>query len=250
MPLNAKLTLTHTIGGWDSALEIEGVSGKKKVADARNEIPTGGYALVNLRASWLAATPAGFWRRQLFDRGYALPTSGAYTGQGTTMGINTSPGASPSPAWAARCMRGECEVLIGRQNRRDMVHPAEESAGVWFLRDDWMRCMPAARGAYAVSLSAHVTGFLRHGRQLIRASAHAPRRHPVAQTSGIISHHPPRQFLMLSRSAKPNAGAGIEKSPGIPCCAKYSSAIAAGRGLERYLLAIRTYWAARAGSLE
>ena len=23
MPLNAKLTLTHTIGGWDNALEIE-----------------------------------------------------------------------------------------------------------------------------------------------------------------------------------------------------------------------------------
>lgn len=88
-------------------LEIEGVSGKKKVADARNEIQTGGYALVNLRASYS-------WRRarldfgvaNLFDRGYALPTGGAYTGQGTTMGINSIPGASPSPAWAAALYAG------------------------------------------------------------------------------------------------------------------------------------------------
>jgi iron complex outermembrane receptor protein len=92
MPLNAKLTLTHKIGGWDNALEIEGVSGKKKVADARNEIQTGGYALVNLRASysWRQAR-LDFGVANLFDRGYALPTGGAYTGQGTTMGINSIP---------------------------------------------------------------------------------------------------------------------------------------------------------------
>lgn len=92
MPFNAKLTLTHKTGGWDNALEIEGVTGKKKVSDARNEIQTGGYALVNLRASYS-------WQQvrldvgvaNLFDRGYAQPTGGTYTGQGTTMGINSIP---------------------------------------------------------------------------------------------------------------------------------------------------------------
>ena len=92
MPFNAKLTLTHKTGGWDNALEIEGVSGKKKVSDARNEIQTGGYALVNLRASYSwQQVRLDFGVANLFDRGYALPTGGAYTGQGTTMGITSIP---------------------------------------------------------------------------------------------------------------------------------------------------------------
>ncbi len=92
MPLNARLTLTHRLGGWDNALEVVGVTGKTKVSDVRNELKTSGYTLVNLRASYL-------WQNvrfdvgveNLFDKFYYQPTGGAYTGQGTTMSINGIP---------------------------------------------------------------------------------------------------------------------------------------------------------------
>ena len=88
MPLNAKLTLTHRLGGWDNAVEVVGVTGKSNVSEVRNEIKTAGYSLVNLRASYN-------WQRvrldlgieNLFDKFYFLPTGGAYAGQGTTMSI-------------------------------------------------------------------------------------------------------------------------------------------------------------------
>ena len=93
MPLNATITLTHKLGGWDSGLEIEGVKGKHDVSDVRNEVRTPGYALVHLRASYS-------WKRlrldfgvdNLFDRLYYLPTGGAYVGQGATMSFNREVG--------------------------------------------------------------------------------------------------------------------------------------------------------------
>ena len=98
--------------------------------------------------------------------------------------------------------------------------PAEESGGVFFWGGDWMRAHAGGEGrqACAVSLSAHA-GFLRHGRQLVqgqRARATPPSRgadfwHNFASSA-------PNGFLMRS-SAKPNAGAGIEKPPRNPCCA-------------------------------
>ncbi len=92
MPLNAKLTLTHQIGGWDNALELIGVAAKNKVADQRNEIETAGYNLVNLRGSYSwQRVRLDFGVENLFDKFYYLPTGGAYTGQGTTMGITSIP---------------------------------------------------------------------------------------------------------------------------------------------------------------
>lgn len=86
MPLNAKLTLTQQTGGWDNALEIVGVAAKRKVSQARNEMKTSGYSLVNLRAShsWKQIR-LDFGIENLFDRYYEMPLGGAYLGQGTTM---------------------------------------------------------------------------------------------------------------------------------------------------------------------
>ncbi len=98
MPLNARVALTHRLGGWDSALEVQGVMRKNSVSRVRNELETAGYGLVHLRA-------ARQWGRvrldvgveNLFDRFHALPTGGAYLGQGTTMSMN--PTLPNYPQW-------------------------------------------------------------------------------------------------------------------------------------------------------
>ncbi len=96
MPLNAKLALTHMLGGWDNAIEVIAVKAKDDVSDVRNEIRTPGYGLVNLRAGYgWKQVRVDFGIENLFDRLYYLPLGGAYNGQGTTM---TTGGAS-SPAW-------------------------------------------------------------------------------------------------------------------------------------------------------
>lgn len=92
MPLNGKVTFTHQYGGWSSAVELVGVARKSSVSSVRNEIHTGSYFLTHLRTSYT-------WKNMrldlgvenLFDRLYALPLGGAYTGQGMTMGINGIP---------------------------------------------------------------------------------------------------------------------------------------------------------------
>ena len=92
MPLNAKLALTHKLGGWDNAIEVIAVKAKDDVSDVRNEIRTPGYSLVNLRGSYSwKQVRVDFGVENLFDRKYFLPTGGAYTGQGTTMSITGVP---------------------------------------------------------------------------------------------------------------------------------------------------------------
>ena len=92
MPLNARLTLTHRIGAWDSGIELEMVEAKKRLSDVRNEVRTPGYSLLNVRASyaWKRAR-IDFGIDNLFDRFYRLPLGGAYVGQGTTMSMNGVP---------------------------------------------------------------------------------------------------------------------------------------------------------------
>jgi len=98
MPLNARLTLTHKTGGWDSALEVVLVAAKDEVSGVRNEIRTAGHGLVNLRTGHQ-------WQRlrvdigidNLMDRLYALPLGGAYVGQGRTMSINGLPWGTAVP---------------------------------------------------------------------------------------------------------------------------------------------------------
>lgn len=92
MPLNGKFTLTHNYQAWDSALEMVMVKAKNHTSDARNEIKTAGYSLVNLRSSynWKQAR-LDFGVENLFDKHYYLPLGGAYVGQGATMGMQNSP---------------------------------------------------------------------------------------------------------------------------------------------------------------
>jgi iron complex outermembrane receptor protein len=62
------------------------------VSDVRNEVQTAGYTLYNLRVShsWdQVRLDVGV--ENLTDKFYYLPTGGTYTGQGTTMGINSIP---------------------------------------------------------------------------------------------------------------------------------------------------------------
>ena len=92
MPLNARLTLTQSIGRWRNALESEWVARKDKVSDVRNEAETAGYNLIHLRSAcqWQQVRlDVGI--ENLLDKGYALPLGGAYLGQGRTMSINGVP---------------------------------------------------------------------------------------------------------------------------------------------------------------
>lgn len=91
MPLNAKLTLTQKLGGWNNGIELVAAMTKDKLSDVRNEIKTPGYGLVNLRAShsWKQVR-VDFGVENLFNKLYAMPLGGAYVGQGTTMSINTA----------------------------------------------------------------------------------------------------------------------------------------------------------------
>ena len=92
MPLNARLTLTQSLGRWSNALESEWVARKDKVSDVRNEAETAGYNLIHLRSAcqWQQVRlDVGI--ENLLDKGYALPLGGAYVGQGRTMSINGVP---------------------------------------------------------------------------------------------------------------------------------------------------------------
>lgn len=86
MPLHARLALTQRLGGWTGTAELLVVSAKTRVSAVRNELPTAGYGLMSLRASYE-------WKQvwldvgvdNLFDRFYRHPLGGAYVGQGRTM---------------------------------------------------------------------------------------------------------------------------------------------------------------------
>ncbi|TCJ13007.1 TonB-dependent receptor [Parasulfuritortus cantonensis] len=92
MPLNAKLTLEQRLGAWTNAVELQSVATKTKVSTVRNEVPTGGYTLVNLRSrcEW-KHTSVDLGVDNLFDRYYELPLGGAYVGQGMSMSTATLP---------------------------------------------------------------------------------------------------------------------------------------------------------------
>lgn len=81
MPLDAKLGLTHRLGGLEAGVDLEAVSAKTRVDPARREPVTGAYTLVNLHGAY-------GWRNyrfsldvtNLFDRAYALPLGGLSLG--------------------------------------------------------------------------------------------------------------------------------------------------------------------------
>jgi iron complex outermembrane receptor protein len=92
MPLNAKLAITQQLGAWDNSAELVMVKDKSNVSEVRAEIKTPGYSLINLRSSYSwKQVRLDFGVENLFDKFYFLPTGGAFTGQGATMGINSIP---------------------------------------------------------------------------------------------------------------------------------------------------------------
>jgi iron complex outermembrane receptor protein len=98
MPLNAKLAITHRLGAWRNTLEGQFVARKNDVSRVRNEMETPGYGLINLRGRYEQKRYSlDFGIENLFDRNYALPLGGAYSGQGTTMSINGIPWGIPVP---------------------------------------------------------------------------------------------------------------------------------------------------------
>jgi len=111
MPLNAKLTVTQRLGGWDNRLELVAVKAKTDVSAMRNEVQTPGYSLVHVRTSYAWKTVRlDLGVENLFDKFYYLPTGGAYTGQGTTM---TNPALPNYPQWGAAVPGMGRSVYVG-----------------------------------------------------------------------------------------------------------------------------------------
>ena len=86
MPLNAKLALAQTWGAWTNTAEVQLVAAKTKVSQVRNEVPTAGYGLLNVRSSYTyKQLRVDFGLENMLNRSYALPLGGAYLGQGASM---------------------------------------------------------------------------------------------------------------------------------------------------------------------
>ncbi len=92
MPLNAKLSLVHQLGTWVNTAELQMVEAKTRVSQVRNEVPTEGYALLNLRSSYtLKHARLDLSVENLLNKYYHLPLGGAYLGQGNSMTTNIIP---------------------------------------------------------------------------------------------------------------------------------------------------------------
>ncbi len=97
MPINGKISLIHTLGGWQGAVEFVAVAEKNYVSAERNEMWTPGYTLFNLRGAYnWRNVHFNFGVENLFNRLYYLPLGGAYIGQGMTMGLS-APWGTPVP---------------------------------------------------------------------------------------------------------------------------------------------------------
>ena len=84
MPLHGELTLEHRRGNWSSAAEFLAVNAKRNVQAVRNELPTPGYALFNVRTGYEWRLMEGSKLRldagidNLANRNYVLPLGGRY----------------------------------------------------------------------------------------------------------------------------------------------------------------------------
>ena len=84
MPVNGLVGLEHRRGDWSSGFDFQAVDRKSDVEAVRNELPTAGYALLNVRTSyrWKLAENVGIRLDagvdNLTDRNYALALGGRY----------------------------------------------------------------------------------------------------------------------------------------------------------------------------
>lgn len=77
MPINARLALTHELGNWSSAVELQLVDDKNRVDVRRYEPTTTGYALVNLRTAYeWENVRLDLGVQNLFDKLYYDPLGG------------------------------------------------------------------------------------------------------------------------------------------------------------------------------
>ncbi len=96
MPVNSRLALVHSLGGWTNMLEVQLVGSKTNRSRVRNEIGTDGYGLVTLRTSygWKSAR-IDVGVENLLDTFYSPPLGGTYVGQGATMSSAAIPWGIP-----------------------------------------------------------------------------------------------------------------------------------------------------------
>lgn len=82
MPLNVLLSAEHRLGGWSSAIQLQGVARKTRVSETRNEPETSAYALVNLQTGYeWGNIRVDVGVENLFDQHYYQPLGGVdYTG--------------------------------------------------------------------------------------------------------------------------------------------------------------------------
>jgi iron complex outermembrane receptor protein len=86
MPLNARLALVLSQGRWSHSAEMQLAAAKTQVSQVRNEVPTAGYGLLNLRSSYeYKQLRLDLGVENLLNRFYAMPLGGAYLGQGAAM---------------------------------------------------------------------------------------------------------------------------------------------------------------------
>lgn len=98
MPLNGKFALNHSLGAWTTTAEVLVVSGKTRVSQVRNEIPTPGYSLLNLRSSYeFKHARLDLSVENVFNKLYFSPLGGAYVGQGSSMTTNIIPWGTNIP---------------------------------------------------------------------------------------------------------------------------------------------------------
>jgi outer membrane receptor protein involved in Fe transport len=114
MPLNLRLGLSHTLGGWQQTLEWQVVRAKTECLGRAQRDPHPAYALLNWHASWQMddRLRLELGVDNLLDRRYRQPTGGAYLGQGSSMALTGIPGvwrclARPAPSWWAPASRSE-----------------------------------------------------------------------------------------------------------------------------------------------
>lgn len=112
MPLNATVAVEQRLGAWTHRIEEVMVAAKSEVSGIRNEVPTAGYALLNLRSRYAS----GPWRVDLgidnvLDRFYNLPLGGAYLGQGATMSGSAIPWGVPVPGMGRSVYAGVTRVF-------------------------------------------------------------------------------------------------------------------------------------------
>jgi iron complex outermembrane recepter protein len=91
MPLNLKTALIQRVGRWTQTAELLLVARKTHVSSVRNEVPTAGYGLLNLRTSaqWNKKLRLDVGIENALNHDHQQPLGGAYLGQGTAMFLDS-----------------------------------------------------------------------------------------------------------------------------------------------------------------